>query len=91
MSAARSDFAATRRLFYWAYGDLVHATGADVPSYRAAIRKTWAHRRLVLIETDTVHAAKCCNAPASRRILYIALTPSNGGAHPVPLERNAPQ
>ncbi len=86
-----TGWAATRRLLYWAKGGLVHATGADVPSYQAAIRTALAYRRFVLIETDTVHAAEWANVLVAHRIPCIALMPSDGAAHPVPLERDAVQ
>jgi len=36
-STGPSAWPATRRLFRWARGAMVHATGADVPSYQMAI------------------------------------------------------
>jgi hypothetical protein len=86
-----TGWTATRRLLYWAKAGVVHATAADAASYQMAIRMTLAHRRCVLIETDTAHAAEWSTALVAHRIRCIELMPGDGGAHPVPLDRDAMQ
>jgi hypothetical protein len=36
-SSGPAEWPATRRLFRWARGAMIHATGADVPTYQMAI------------------------------------------------------
>lgn len=86
-STGPAGWATTRRLSYWAKGAMVNATGADVPSYRAAISMALTYRRFVLIETDTAHAEEWANALVARRIQCIGLLPGDGVAHPLPLDR----
>jgi hypothetical protein len=97
MSAAQSDssvypgWVATRRPDYWANGGLANASAADVASYRAAICMSLAHRRFVLIETDTAHVAEWSTSLMAPRIACIELTLGDGVAHPFPLERDVVQ
>ena len=57
-STGPTGWPATRRLFRWAKGAMIHATGADAPSYQAAIRMAIGSRRFLLIETSSDCAAE---------------------------------
>jgi hypothetical protein len=80
-----SGWAAWQRLSYWARGAMVHATGADVPTYRMAIGLALVTQRFLLIETDSVHAHDWENVLHRRGIPAIGLLPPDG-AHPLPIE-----
>lgn len=81
-STGPSGWAAWQRLSYWARTAMVHATGADAASYRLAIGMALAHRRFLLIETDSAHAHDWGAALHKRNIPAIGLVPPDG-AHPV--------
>lgn len=51
-STGPAGWAAWQRLSYWARFAMVHATGADAPSYRLAIGMALLHGRMLLIETE---------------------------------------
>jgi hypothetical protein len=69
-----------------ARGAMVHATGADVPTYRLAIGMALVHRRFLLIETDSAHAHDWGEALHKRRIPALGLVPPDG-VHPLPFDR----
>lgn len=77
-------------LLRWARGAMVHGTGADISSYRAAIGMTLFHRKFVLVETDSAHVQEWGGRFLARRIPTIGLVPSSG-AHPLPLARGKAQ
>lgn len=81
-STGPGQWPATRRLFRWARGAMIHATGADVPSYQMAIGMALQCRRLLLIETDSAHAREWSEALLARHIPFIGLRPP-AGSHPV--------
>jgi len=90
-STGPGGWAAASRLHYWARGGMVHATGADVFSYRSVIFATLMARRYALVETDTAHA-EVWGTYLSRRIPgIVVLTPADGAQHPLPLARSAVQ
>lgn len=77
----------TRRLFRWAQGAMVQATGAGAPSYQMAIGIAIQCRRFLLIETDRAHMREWGEALLARHVPFIGLRPPEG-AHPVPIERS---
>jgi hypothetical protein len=77
-----SGWAAVLRLSRWARAAMIHATGADVPSYRAAIRMALLVRLFLLIETDSAHAQEWGNALLAWGVPFLGLVPSEG-AHPI--------
>ena len=81
-STGPAAWPATRRLFRWAKGAMVHATGADAPSYQIAIGMAMQCRRFVLIETDSTHAREWGEALLARRVPFIGLVPTDG-THPL--------
>jgi hypothetical protein len=89
-STGPTAWPATRRLFRWARGAMIHATGADVPSYQMAIGMALLARRFLLVETDTAHAREWGEALLARRIPFITLRPPEG-VHPVAPPRSAMQ
>ncbi len=89
-STGPADWPATRRLFRWAKGAMIHATGADVPSYQMAIGMALSCRQFLLIETDTAHMREWGDALLARKIPFICLKPIDG-VHPVQIERRALQ
>jgi hypothetical protein len=76
-----SGWAGWQRLSYWARGAVVHATGADIVSYRMAIGLALVARRFLLIETDSAHAHDWGRALHRRNIPAVGLLPPNG-VHP---------
>jgi hypothetical protein len=85
-STGPSGWASWQRLSYWARVAMVHATGADVPSYHLAIAMAVLHRRMILIETDSAHAHDWGVVLQRRNIPAIGLLPPNG-VHPVVPDR----
>lgn len=81
-STGPSGWISWQRLSYWAKGALIHATGADAPSYRMAIGMTLRYGRLLLIETSSAMADAWAVALNKRGIRPVGLLPSNG-PHPV--------
>ena len=81
-STGPTGWAAVPGLLRWAKGALIHGTGADVPSYRAAIGMALLARRFLLIETDSAHAREWGNALLVQGIPFLGLLPSEG-VHPV--------
>jgi hypothetical protein len=73
---------ATRRLFRWAAGAMIHATGADAARYQFAISLTLQCRRFLLIETSTAHMREWGEALQARDIPFIGLHPPSG-SHPI--------
>ena len=80
-----SGWAARPRLAGWARHAFVHATGGDVPSYETAIGLALHRKRVVLIETGTVHVMAWHFLFARAGVPTLNLVPPNGGAHPVPV------
>lgn len=76
-----------RRLGYWAKAALVHATGADIASYRAAVGMAMASDRFLLIETNSAFAHEWARALHKRNIQTIGLLPPDG-QHPIPLSKD---
>lgn len=89
-STGPAAWPATRRLFRWARGAMIHATGADAASYRLAIGIALHCRRFLMIETDTAHLQEWAEALQTRKVPCLCLRPTTG-AHPVPIERRAMQ
>lgn len=82
-------WASARRLAYWARYAFVHATGGDVPSYRAAVMIATAERRLVLVETGTTHIMAWHRHFCNAGVASLNLIPPNGGVHPVEMPRES--
>jgi hypothetical protein len=80
-----AGWAAWQRLSYWARSALVHATGADVPTYRMAIGLAVVTRRFLLIETDSAHAHDWGAVLHRRSIPAVGLLPP-GRVHPLPVD-----
>lgn len=89
-STGPAAWPATRRLFRWARGAMVHATGADAASYRLAIGMALHCRRFLLIETDTAHMREWGEVLLARRLPFVGLRPP-AGSHPVMPPRGAMQ
>ena len=89
-STGPTDWPATRRLFRWAKGAMIHATGADAPTYKMAIGMALSYRQFLLIETDTAHMQKWGEALLALKIPFVCLKPTDG-VHPRPIEREAIQ
>jgi hypothetical protein len=89
-STGPTDWPATRRLFHWAKAAMVHASGADVPSYRLAIDMALLAQRFLLVETGTAHMQEWGEALLARKIPFVCLKPTDG-VHPRPIERRAMQ
>lgn len=89
-STGPTGWAAWQRASYWARGAMIHATGADVPSYRMAIGLALMTQRFLLIETDSAHAHDWGAVLYRRNIPAIGLLPPDG-QHPLPLRREAMQ
>jgi hypothetical protein len=87
-STGPAGWAAWQRLSYWARGAMVHATGADVPSYRLALGLAVVQRRFLMIETDSAHAHDWGSALHRRNIPALGLVPPDG-THPVVSDRAA--
>jgi hypothetical protein len=85
-STGPTAWPATRRLFRWARGAVIHATGADVPTYRMAISMALAYWRFLLIETDTAHMREWGEALLAQKVPFVCLEPPDG-VHPIPLSR----
>jgi hypothetical protein len=86
-----TGWASFRRLGYWANGALVHATGADVASYRLGIGMAIMHRRFLFVETSSKHADEWAAALRKRSIATFGLLPPGGASHPVLPPRGAMQ
>lgn len=71
-----------RRVLRWAAGALIHASGADVPSYQCAIGMALQCRRFLLIETSTARAETWSMPLLARRVPHVCLMPRDG-VHPV--------
>ena len=69
---------------------MIHATGADVPSYQMAIGMALLARRFLLIETDTAHLREWGEALLARRVPFISLCPPEG-VHPIAPPRSTMQ
>jgi hypothetical protein len=89
-STGPAAWPATRRVFRWAKGAMIHATGADVASYRMVIGLALVCRNFLLVETDTAHMREWSEALRARRIPSICLPPPEG-VHPAPVARGAMQ
>jgi len=89
-STGPSGWPATRRLFRWAAGAMIHATGADAASYQFAIDITLRCGRFLLIETGTAHMREWGDALQARHIPFIGLQPPSG-SHPVMPPKGAMQ
>jgi hypothetical protein len=89
-STGPSGWAATRRLLYWARSALIHATGADVPSYQAVIALTLVCRRFLLVETDSAHLDEWGAALRKHGVPFLGLRPPKG-SHPVAPARSGLQ
>ena len=72
-----------RRLPAWVNAALVHGTGGAAEHYQAAVDGALAHRRLVMIETDSVHVAAWV-ALFRDRMPVLVLHPPPGMPHPAP-------
>jgi hypothetical protein len=86
-STGPSAWAATRRLFRWARSAMVHASGADAPSYQIAIGMALTRGRFILIETDTTHAQEWGDALTAHRIPFLGIVPGGDGVHPASAPR----
>jgi hypothetical protein len=89
-STGPAAWPATRRLFRWAAGAMIHATGADAASYQFAIDITLRCRRFLLIETSTAHMRAWGDALQARHIPFIGLQPPSG-SHPIMPPKGAMQ
>jgi hypothetical protein len=89
-STGPAAWPATRRLFRWTRGAMIHASGADAASYQFAIDMTLRCRRFLLIETDTAHLHEWGAALRARGVPFIGLQPPSG-SHPVMPRREAVQ
>jgi hypothetical protein len=89
-STGPCGWAAARRLQYWARAGMIHATGADVPSYQAVIGMTLLCRRFLLVETDSAHLDEWGAALRKYGVPFLGLRPPTG-AHPVAPDRSALQ
>ncbi len=83
-STGPAGWASVPRLLRWARGALIHATGADIASYKMAVGMALKCRQFLLIETDFPHMREWGEAllAAPRPVPFVALQPSNG-VHPV--------
>jgi hypothetical protein len=89
-STGPTGWAATRRLLYWARGGMIHATGADVPSYRTAIGMALVTWRFLLVETDSAHMDEWGGALRKHGVPFLGLRPPKG-SHPVAPDRSTLQ
>jgi hypothetical protein len=89
-STGPAGWAATLRLICWAKASMIHGTGADAPSYRAAIAMALVCRRFLLIETDSGHLDEWGATLRKHRVPFLGLRPPNG-SHPVALDRGEMQ
>jgi hypothetical protein len=89
-STGPCGWAATRRLLYWARGGMIHATGADVPSYRTAIGMALVTWRFLLVETDSAHMDEWGGALRKHGVPFLGLRPPKG-SHPVAPDRSTLQ
>ena len=60
---------------------LIHGTGADVPSYRAAIDGALIVKRFLLIETSSSYVRLWGEALITAHVPFLALEPTDG-MHP---------
>ena len=82
-STGPDGWTAVPRVLRWSRGAMVHATGADAPSYQMAIGMALECRRFALIETDTAHARQWGAALIAKRVPFLGLVPCDGGTHPM--------
>ena len=89
-STGPTGWAATRRLLYWARAGMIHATGADVRSYRTAIGMALVSWRFLLVETDSAHLDEWSGALHKHGVPFLGLRPPKG-SHPVAPDRGRVQ
>jgi hypothetical protein len=90
-STGPAGWAALPKLLRWAHSAMIHGTGADVASYRAAAGMAVTAKRFLLIETSSAFVDAWAAVLSAARIPSIALRPPAGGLHPLPLDRRAMQ
>jgi hypothetical protein len=89
-STGPTGWAAARRLQYWARSGMIHASGADVPSYRTAIGMAHVAQRFLLVETDSAHLDEWAASLRKHNVPFIGLRPPTG-SHPVAPDRSTLQ
>ena len=89
-STGPAGWTAANRLLRWATGAVIHGTGGDIASYKMAAGMAIAHRRFLLIETNSLHIETWGATLKAARVPFLALKPS-GGLHPLPLDQGVVQ
>lgn len=69
----------------WSRAAVVHGTGGKAEHYAAAVEMAKATGRVVMVETDSAHAAGWQEAIAPRGITCLAFIPPPGCVHPAPV------
>ena len=92
-STGPAGWAASNRLRYWLRGAMLHGTGGKEADYLTAVVMAQACRRLVLIETDSLHLEAWADLIRSAPVVIpaILLRPSRPGPHPTPLTKGQVQ
>jgi hypothetical protein len=89
-STGPSGWKCARRLPEWAGAAIVHSAGGDPEHYRFALVTALGCGRLVLVETDTAHAAEW-EELFRGRIPVLAIRAPEGRLHPEPMPRSSMQ
>lgn len=82
-----NGWAARSRLAGWARHAIIHATGADVPSYALVVAMALQRGRVVLVETGTAHGPAWHQMFSKVGVPTVNLIAPSGGIHPIPVRR----